>query len=308
MYVSAMTNGCLLSKFQTNSRIDHAVAKQITGPYMFKDVAVNTEATNAAPVALKDGTFAIFHIYTGTGPPDGGQNCNQSQEDIAYTDEDRLREMLESIDNEAGGSTIHVAKSLDGPWMPLVPNTLPACGNPAPWVHPNGTIYVACRGAPLIYRAENISGPWTRVKTVPFSGGPGGKYEDPFLYSTSRGWHLLYHVYNLSEPHGGECIDSTVSAHAYSVDGFTWHASPAQPYGTQVKLTTGETVTVATRERPKIWFNSEGQMTHLLNGVCAAAMCPNSPSTGCVDCKFWKWDYTLVQALDLDEDEASLTI
>jgi hypothetical protein len=38
-------------------------------------------------------------------------------------------------------------------------------------------------------------------------------------------------------------------------DGFNWHMSPLPPYGTQVKLTSGETVTVATRERPKMWFD-----------------------------------------------------
>ena len=61
--------------------------------------------------------------------------------------------------------------------------------------------------------------------------------------------------------------------------------SPLSPYGTQVELTTGETVTVATRERPKMWFNSKGQKTHLFNGVCSAPNCPNGPATGCVDCK-----------------------
>ena len=41
------------------------------------------------------------------------------------------------------GSTIHVAKSLHGPWEPLSPNTLGGCNNPAPWVHPrNGTIFI----------------------------------------------------------------------------------------------------------------------------------------------------------------------
>merc|ERR1712151_413130 len=152
-------------------------------------------------------------------------------------------------------------------------------------------------------RAENISGPWTTVAAFSHSGGPPGNYEDPFLYSTSRGWHLIYHVYNTKEhpPHGHECADSRVSAHVFSVDGFTWHTSPTQPYGTQVELSTGKTVTVATRERPKIWFNAAGQMTHLLNGVCGASACPNGPATGCVDCKYANWDYTLVQPLQVDD-------
>jgi hypothetical protein len=157
-----------------------------------------------------------------------------------------------------------------------------------------------------------------------------------FLYTDERGWHLIYHVYNTHEnpPHGHECVNSTVSAHAFSENGFEWHMSPLSPYGTQVQLTSGETVTVATRERPKLWFNSKGQKTHLFNGVCSAENCPAGPASGCVDCKCelnhpshhrppclpslppscsahspWRllhraaadadWDYTLVQPLDV---------
>ena len=63
-------------------------------------------------------------------------------------------------------------------------------------------------------------------------------------------------------------------------------------------LRVGETVTVATRERPKPFFDASGAMTHLLNGVCGAANCTDS-TTGCVDCKYNHWDYTLVQPLDV---------
>ena len=85
--------------------------------------------------------------------------------------------------------------------------------------------------------------------------------------------------------------------------------SKTAPYGTQVVLSTkqwqnlgaisanmGETVTVATRERPKPFFD-KGVMTHLLNGVCGSGSCTDS-KTGCVDCKYNHWDYTLVQPLD----------
>jgi len=75
--------------------------------------------------------------------------------------------------------------------------------------------------------------------------------------------------------------------------------SPQSPYGTQVEMSDGTTVTVATRERPKMWFDKNGKKTHLFNGVCSAAACPNGPSTGCVDCKYSDWDYTLVQPLDV---------
>jgi hypothetical protein len=36
---------------------------------------------------------------------------------------------------------------------------------------------------------------------------------------------------------------------------------------------------VATRERPKLWFDAQGRMTHLLNGVCSAENCVRPAST-----------------------------
>lgn len=69
---------------------------------------------------------------------------------------------------QAGGSTIHVAKSLDGPWEPLVSNHLGGCNNPAPWVHPNGTIYCLCGNTVL--RTDDIAGNWTHISSLSHSG------------------------------------------------------------------------------------------------------------------------------------------
>ena len=56
-------------------------------------------------------------------------------------------------------SYVHVSRSLDGPWTPL-PNTheLASCSCPAPWVHANGTIFMACQQRPAasaFMRAED---------------------------------------------------------------------------------------------------------------------------------------------------------
>jgi hypothetical protein len=107
-------------------------------------------------------------------------------------------------------------------------------------------------------------------------GGPVGHYEDPQIYTDKRGhFHCIYHVYRTDLP-PTQCVDSTVSAHSFSPDGYTWTMSKTAPYGTQVKLSTGETVTVATRERPKPFFDASGVMTHLLNGVCGSGSCTDS--------------------------------
>eukprot|EP01062_Namystynia_karyoxenos_P015553 TRINITY_DN15641_c0_g1_i1.p2 TRINITY_DN15641_c0_g1~~TRINITY_DN15641_c0_g1_i1.p2 ORF type:complete len:508 (+),score=161.14 TRINITY_DN15641_c0_g1_i1:98-1525(+) len=273
LYVAAMTNDCPLQTWTSNSRVDHAVADSPTGPFTLKDVAIPTWSHNPAPLRLKDGSYAIYHIGSGSGSATGGKNCTPAP-----------------ASEVAAGSTIHVSASLDGPWRPLS-NSLGGCNNPAPWVHSNGTIFIICNGATLL-RADNPAGPYSEVTKISHSGGPPGAYEDPYLYTDSRGFHLLYHVYDTKED-PTQCVTSTVSAHAYSVDGRTWRMSPRQPYTTQVAVSWAGTLTVSTRERPKLLIDGEGRKTHLVNGVCSATACPGEAP--CVNCKYKHWDYTLVQ-------------
>ena len=100
---------------------------------------------------------------------------------------------------------ITTAPSLNGPLQPdpAVPVCRPwtavagvkACNNPAPWVHPNGTIYLWCGGKLL--RADGIAGPYTRVGNQTMSGkGVAGHLEDPQIWTDKRGhWHCLFHVF-----------------------------------------------------------------------------------------------------------------
>ena len=79
-----------------------------------------------------------------------------------------------------------------------------------------------------------------------------------------------------------------------------WHTIDAEPYSNAIELTSGKTLMVATRERPKLFFNQRGELSHLLNGVCGVPFCsrcigPCGP--GCCDCKYFNWDFTLVQPL-----------
>lgn len=319
LYVSAMANHCPLNKWGSNSRIDHAVAPNATGPFVFQDVAVDVWSHNSAPIALADGTYAIVHIGSGEGGHPA--NCTTQAASAEAYGGPRMGLGLElgpvlgvsglglrrrAVDGWVGstqvagiGSTIHVSASLDGPWKPLVPNTLPSCNNPAPWVMPNGTIFILCGNTLL--RSDRIQGPWRTVTDVNVDHSHGyvdGNYEDPFVYTDAGGFHILWHVYNTHEDKY-ECVNSTVSAHFYSKDGFKWFTHGTQPYTTQVQLASGSIVTVSTRERPKILFDRNGAMTHLVNGVCSAIACPppTGPSTGCVDCKYNNWDYTLVQPI-----------
>jgi hypothetical protein len=121
LYVSAMTNGCPLQDWTTNSRIEHAVSYNITGPYVFQDVAVNTWSHNSAPIQLGDGTYAIVHIGDGSGDADGGYNCTigspqllpDKKESSFLTNKQTLSTTRPRKQN-GRGSTIHVSDSLNG--------------------------------------------------------------------------------------------------------------------------------------------------------------------------------------------------
>jgi hypothetical protein len=141
-----MTNGCPLQNWGSNSRVDHAASESPTGPFKFVDVAIPTFASNPAPLVLPDGRYAIFHIGTGEGAPDGGKNCTPgtshgnaaSMNGLGNTNRSTFhaRQIEASLSRAPqAGSTIHISSSLSGPWAPLLPNTLGGCNNPAPWAH-----------------------------------------------------------------------------------------------------------------------------------------------------------------------------
>jgi hypothetical protein len=315
LFASAMTNGCGLGDWSSNSRIEHAVSTTPTGPYKFAQVAVPTWAHNAAPIALPGGSYAIVHIGTGSGKVNGGRHCTPNGT-TATTEVGT--ELSTGGTKPPRGSRIHISASLDGPWLPLLNDTLPTsdCDNPAPWVHPNSSIFVACGRAIKgnlinVWRADQIWGPWSFVTGLNHTAWPKpkppGKWEDVFIYTDKRGhWHALWHAFYLNEGHRSSCVNSTVSAHSFSLDGYTWHAGATQPYDTQVQVldpaadSGTQTITVSTRERPKLLFDEHGQMTHLVNGVSGASQCEaGGPPSACTNCKLKYWDYTLVAPLDV---------
>eukprot|EP00040_Diaphanoeca_grandis_P041740 m.263397 g.263397 ORF g.263397 m.263397 type:complete len:277 (-) comp50329_c0_seq1:26-856(-) len=268
----------------------------------------------------------MFHIYNGTSNPAHVEHCypNGSRMPPQHPPEHQHQNLRSnnpaatqapSLNADWRDHQISVSNSLSGPWTLLQPapgNALPACNNPAPWAHPNGTLYSLCSGR--IITADVITGPWRNVSKVQDANWihewpKGWHHEDPFLFTTKRGWHILFHASvpaNNSPGAGLNCTDTVVSAHMFSVDGFDWHASSVSPYSSQVEVEQPvafgvgseiRVMTVATRERPKLIFDDNGDMTHLINGVCGSPSCTDSPKTGCVDCKYHHWDFTLIQPI-----------
>jgi len=301
LFVSEIIGGCTLSAWGENSRCVHATGASLQGPFAYADTAVTTWCHNAAHLLAPDGTVVLFHI--GTGDSGSFKNCSAAE---APADAGAPAAAAAAA---AGGSTVHTAPGPDGPWTPVPVANTPGggnCNNPAPTVAPNGTWYIVC-GSDLL-TAATYAGPWAAVPGANIGGATGprvpGNYEDPFLYIDPRGnWHVIYHVYQTFRT--DSCVGSIVSGHVYSPDGITWFSTDASPYTNQVwwannagPVPGGGPTTLATRERPKLFFDPvSGNPVALINGVTLdVSSCPDV-ATGCVDCKYNDITSTLVQPL-----------
>ena len=163
MFVSRMTNNCSLRHWGTNSRIDHAVSPNITGPYTFSDVALPVWAHNPDILALPDGTFALIHIGEGSGSASGGDICHNDVNYLQYEED-----TWGTSGTRGRGSNIHTSDSLYGPWSPVESSTGP-CNNPSVWINQDRSLLLLCfvsNGLFDLKIADNISGPWLLLTTI----------------------------------------------------------------------------------------------------------------------------------------------
>ena len=203
---------------------------------------------------------------------------------------------------------LHVAASPTGPWLPVPNVSVLPCGsnNPAPWLHPNGTLYIVFTEWDMgLWRADSWRGPYTLVTMGACGGG-----EDPSLYLDKRGaFHCLFHRSPFSNP-------DLAIGHAFSVDGLSWHVAdePAANSTIAFEAPLG-TIVHGKRERPHLFMNAQGDLAALVTGVCIDPACdPRAPGgvRAGVDCsaaaQYYRCDanspegwtdrtYTLVQAI-----------
>jgi len=279
LYVAEMVNHCGLCTWGRNSRVVHSSSRQLLGPYTFQQEALPVWAHNPQiSVDNSSGipTYLLFHI----GFADGGNPSKCSAPPDVISGEDTT-----SYGPFAPSQVLHSSTSLNGPWNPENPPGLGSCNNPSAYVLKNGTIHLACTWFGVT--APSWKGPWTRVN-FNFHGDAGkGTWEDPFIWFDSRHkvWKLLSHVYEGTGPN----YATRVGGYGYSEDFSNWTRFPTQPFDNKVKLTNGQTVTLSTRERPKLFFDTDGiTPVALFNGACSSA---NKDVCG------EDWTYTLAQPI-----------
>eukprot|EP00927_Polykrikos_kofoidii_P038148 TRINITY_DN32432_c0_g1_i1.p1 TRINITY_DN32432_c0_g1~~TRINITY_DN32432_c0_g1_i1.p1 ORF type:complete len:369 (+),score=31.04 TRINITY_DN32432_c0_g1_i1:76-1182(+) len=213
----------------------------------------------------------------------------------------------------SSGSTL-VADSPFGPFTPVVG----AFGgsNPAPLYH-KGAFYVTTQQTKKIWTAPSLLGPWTVFADIDLSaqtgtGTPYGVLEDPFMWIDGRShWHIINHAFDTTQIES--CAASTVSAHLFSKDGKSWNIldPKVEPYGHTVQYDDGTSHTYNTLERPFIFFDKNGQMTHLALAadlVTGNEGCKDNPhcfiqseqgKCSCTDCKYTDHAGSIVIRLDL---------
>lgn len=174
--------------------------------------------------------------------------------------------------------SMHTSPSVHGPWTPYTNATITPCGgnNPAPWVHPNGTVYLVVTDQDMgLYSAPTWAGPYTLVTSGACGGG-----EDPSLWvdPDTGAFHCMFHRSPFSNP-------DIAIGHAYSLDGFTWYAAADAAANSSIAYDSGfHTVVHGKRERPHPYFVKDATTgrTHIgafVSGVCITPECnPLAPS------------------------------
>jgi hypothetical protein len=191
-----------------------------------------------------------------------------------------------------GSNYILFADSPFGPWRngSLAPN--PGY-NSVPLFFPNGSLLVARQGTTpngptgcpkgvpgacfngssflnWVYAgsvADLEAGNFTTYGPHNITVSPWTHWEDVFMWRDSDGhFHALFHaVYEHWE--NSSFSQADLGGHAFSEDGFTWHAAEWNAYGHVVEYAGGETWVMAERERPHLIFDKVGEPIILLNGV-----------------------------------------
>lgn len=198
-------------------------------------------------------------------------------------------------------SSIHVtrAPTVFGPWSDIqqinfTDTSEYLCGghtNPTPHFNPDGSVYLAFQAGPCdsalrphavgnelvgISVSDGWKGPFKLLSPnpiTPFNYSEihpvclGGVDEDPFLWRSSRGFHIITH---------GMCPSGVRQAHyKFSLDGITWFTSKVQTYHYTVKYSDGSNHTFARVERPQLFFADRNPLTGyysnplvLYNAVC----------------------------------------
>lgn len=268
LFAAEFTHSCNLDYWSPYSRIIRAVSDRPEGPYRFANEVVGAFAHNPTVIFSEaHQLWLMVHIGCKQTPP---QQCYGV--DISCDPGNTL--------NGESGITLRAAKQLDGDWQSL--GIIIGTNGSSKWdgdtTNPsllplrNGSLVLAYRGCPFncggdelinVAFAHTLAGPFTRLQSAPIFGNGN---EDPFIWQDARGnWHLLLHSLEPDGGFGGPRVGRHAFARSFAGPWTFW--SRTLTFNTTATFTDGSSIDFFRRERPQLFFDAQGRMRYLINGV-----------------------------------------
>eukprot|EP01060_Flectonema_neradi_P024081 TRINITY_DN3260_c1_g1_i1.p1 TRINITY_DN3260_c1_g1~~TRINITY_DN3260_c1_g1_i1.p1 ORF type:complete len:396 (+),score=44.20 TRINITY_DN3260_c1_g1_i1:60-1190(+) len=265
IFTAQFSGGCPVNSWITNSYVFHAHGPTPLGPWTGSDVAINIFAHNPQVVLHPDGTWILFFIGGWHYPVSMRQNCTTSE---IYPEAASGPGMPGTADgcgpkpaNVGCGVRMATSNSPYGPWdikdiqVANYNQSMPAdCmkTNPSPMLLKNGSLVLAfnggfCHGGDetiAVMMAKSYKDPFV-INHTPLK--PGAFCEDPTIFETERGYHVLGHY----------LADNRNSVYFFSEDLITWYESPLAPYPKSILYSNGTRVPVQRMERPIVVMKQE---------------------------------------------------
>ncbi|PSN74035.1 hypothetical protein BS50DRAFT_605708 [Corynespora cassiicola Philippines] len=252
LVISQLSRGCGLAGWRPFSTVIRAESRNgPAGPYEWKQELFGTFHHNPTTIwSPADEKYLIYFIGRDMETPD---TCRSIK-----------------MPNNVSVASSPDLKVWDEQTLLLINKT-----NPTPWPlwtpeNPTSEMILGVEDN-VIHKADSYIGPYSLIKKQPWNTSDYSDHwsEDPFLWRDKRGnWHILVHwMVDIAER--GEKFPR-VGGHLFSREltgNWTWKLQ--EVYNTTVHFTDGSRTDYLRRERPKLFFSDDGEMTplYLVNGV-----------------------------------------
>lgn len=264
MFADQFGHGCGLSGWRPHSTIIRAESRTgPQGPYHYAETVATPFRHNGyvfySPADRKYLMYAIGADYV-----ERLQKC----ETFSYT-------------QWPNNISVASASNIRGPWSPFkmvlssIPHNNPHSTNPAPWPlwsrkNPTKEIILGVEDD-AIFSAKRFDGQYDLLKVQEWNLTEYSPTwtEDAFLWRDKRGnWHFLNHwMIDLVET---KMRYPRVGAHQFARDlSGPWHFHLHEAYNSSITYDDGSSEVFKRRERPKLYFSDDGEMTplYLTTGV-----------------------------------------
>jgi hypothetical protein len=261
MFISQFAHGCGLSGWRPSSFIVRAESRTgPQGPYHYADAVSKPFRHNTyAFYSPADQKYLLYSI--GVDAPEATK--------------------CQSISGTQWPNNISVSSADDphGPWTPfelIVNSSEPHTTNPAPWPlwspeNPTNEIALGVEDD-AIYLSDRWNGTYELLYEQQWNTSDYSPTwtEDPFLWRDKRGnWHFLAHwMIDIVEEDGQKWPHVGAHMFARNLTG-PWTFKQQEAFNSSVAFTDGTTQLFKRRERPKLFFSDDGELTplYLITGV-----------------------------------------